>query len=276
MFSYVLMFCYFSISGRAAEEQLQRVKRVSIDDDVDFDSEAKPRPKQKSKTLRDNPATTGFNFPVVLPPYGRDVSFPDNADCLLYLENITIIVLDLGSLSGKHIAYSVVVGGGPSDKFNYASSYVNCPVLGSKDSNRTTFDFTVDMTLGDTYTALSNDKTKAFSVTGQIKFKLNLNESFGISFLNAELSNLDINILDTSLIKSALKPTGFSLNDTVTNIRSYFRYNFACSSTQAIWFQGNPDYLVGIALNNVQVWSVVTLCNYYRLFFRFNLPSCKT
>ena len=245
----------FSISGRAAEEQLQRVKRVSTDDDdVQFDSESNPRPKSKSKNFASRANDNNLNFPVVLPPYGFDVTLSETAqkDCMLYLEGITIVVLDLGSVESKHIAYSAYINGSSPDTFGYTDSYIKCPTLGDSKQNDTTFGFTVDLSLKNTYSAIADGKL-VFSITGNVNFVLNFNESFGLNFLYAELNSLPITVVDHDHITTDLNPKGRSRNDSITNIRSYSQYNYACSSTQAIWFDGSDKYLVGIVLNNVQV-----------------------
>jgi len=246
-----------SISGRAAEEQLQRVKRVSTDDDdVQFDSESNPRPKQKSKSFVSRANDNNLNFPVVLPPYGFDVTLngDEQKDCMLYLEGITIVVLDIASIESKHIAYLAYINGSSPDTFGYQESYISCPILNNSTKNNTAFKFTIDLDLKNTYSAEVNKNT-VFTVTGNVNFVLHFNESFGLNFLYAELNSLTINVVDHSLITADLNPKGLSRNDSITNIRSYSQYNYACSSTQAIWFDGSDNYLVGIVLNNVQIQS---------------------
>ncbi|KAE9552811.1 hypothetical protein FO519_003968 [Halicephalobus sp. NKZ332] len=254
-----------SVSGRAAEEQLQRVKRVSTDDDVDFATESesqKPKQKSKSKSSSSRDADVNakpYSFPVVLPPYGyEDVPITDDTQCLFYLENITVVLLDVKRIKSGLTAYSVVVGGEDGDKFNYDKTYVDCPQVQNNNITKKNFSFTVHITLANEKSALLN-KEPVFKVSGDIKIKLNFFESFGFNFVNAELQDITIEKVGSTITED-INPKGLtSRNDTTTNMRAYYGYNFACSSTEAIWFDdhpgGNAGYLVGIVLNNVQIQS---------------------
>uniref|UniRef100_A0AC34RJ21 V-type proton ATPase subunit S1/VOA1 transmembrane domain-containing protein n=1 Tax=Panagrolaimus sp. JU765 TaxID=591449 RepID=A0AC34RJ21_9BILA len=263
-----------NVLTRPEKEQVERSKRVSISDDVDFDHgepQAKPKSRVKAQAAAGDQNASKYKFPVVLPAYGHEQNLP-TAECMMYLENVTIVILDVASIKNKHTSYSVTVGGKDKDTYGYSPSYVNCPDYKQKQPV-TEFSFTVDIDLADKSLANSSATGKGvFEVSGNVKFTLNFNESFGINLIGASIQSLKINVLAKDLITDDIdvtkaKPINAYSNS--TNIRSYFQHNFACDSTQAIWFP-NPvagteqryHYLVGLVLNNVQIQSYnVTVAN---------------
>lgn len=214
---------------------------------MDFDEP--PRKTQKAKAAGPRANGSKYPLPVVLPAYGHDKGLLDNIKpCMLYLENITVVVLDAHSLTNGHTAWSVTLGNNTGDTYTYSDDYVVCP-----GNNKTDLKFTIDLNLADTYTAFDSKGEKAFSVSGNLQFTLYLVEKYGIDYVTSTLDAISISSSkggDFGNIKKTPK------NFTSTNIRSYYGYNFACDATQAVWFEAGKgsEYLVGIMLNNVQVF----------------------
>ncbi|VDK60818.1 unnamed protein product [Anisakis simplex] len=227
----------------------RRKKRVSVSSDVNFDEEEEPanepkRPKGKMKAAKfgateTNSATT-FQMPVVLPPVNVTGSnfIPNRTDrCLLYMDAVNIVVM---KDEGGNRKFRNLVIDYTNATFLWEPSYVNCDV-----SNNT---------------------------VGTAKLVPNTHKGYWKLVRVTMLSNLKISpprTTQSEFMKEAVTLLG-GTNTTATqymDVESFYQYAYACSGTQAAFMPTDkPSYMVGIALNNIEVGlnhSPVDLKAYY-------------
>uniref|UniRef100_A0A7E4V1M0 Ac45-VOA1_TM domain-containing protein n=1 Tax=Panagrellus redivivus TaxID=6233 RepID=A0A7E4V1M0_PANRE len=249
---------YTGILVNAAILQNPRVKRVSINDnDVDFaaDDEA-PRPKSKSRARQsssNSALTAGGSVPVVIPRYGAAETYDLKAgpSCLLYVENITVVVLHSTTIGNVQKALTIPLGSKDGDSYKYGYS---CDSV--KNFNTTKpFSFTIEYTVGDTYNAVWG-KTNAASIQPQtFTVTLSFNSSDGFFLTNAEVSGLSVDAgKEPDFLTEKATVDGSAIHPRAVPLRAYFGYNFACGQTQAIFFNSSvANVLVGVVFDNIQI-----------------------
>uniref|UniRef100_A0A914YYG3 V-type proton ATPase subunit S1/VOA1 transmembrane domain-containing protein n=1 Tax=Panagrolaimus superbus TaxID=310955 RepID=A0A914YYG3_9BILA len=263
----------FSVAVEHSNDlEVERVKRVVVEDvDVDFASNDEPSParlRQKSPSRASaNPSTKDAQpvpnpdgvVPIVLPPYHDANIAPFDTkkrSCLLYLEGITILVLDFKSIGGAQKAYTLPLIAA-NDSYGYQDSYVVCPP-GPKDGGNfttgTPFSFVIDYRINKPR-QLVLENSVVMTVSKGFMLTLNFVSNSGFDLASAVLEGLTIEKGQSGFITKDLIRSTNASNALGTNIRAYFGYNYACSVTPALLFpvKEDPDFLVGIILNNFQV-----------------------
>uniref|UniRef100_A0A0M3J2L1 Capsid protein n=1 Tax=Anisakis simplex TaxID=6269 RepID=A0A0M3J2L1_ANISI len=242
----------------------RRKKRVSVSSDVNFDEEEEPanepkRPKGKMKAAKfgkgfqneqlkyggrtgssrktsyrsryratETNLVTGLQMPVVLPPVNvtglKFIPIPTDR-CLLYMDAVNIVVM---KDEGGNRKFRNLVIDYTNATFSWDPSYVSCNV-----SNNTVG--IAKLTFNASYTGY----WKLVRVT--------------------MLSDLTISpprTTQSEFMKEAVTLHG-GTNTTATqymDVESFYQYAYACSGTQAAFMPtDNPSYMVGIALNNIEV-----------------------
>jgi hypothetical protein len=251
--------------------ETERVKRVAVSvDDVDFDQNERPIQRQRQSKSRtrandQNDATpiTGSSA-LVLPPYHMSsIAKFDNSStfgsCLLYLEAITILVLNQASIGGVQQAYTLPLAVA-NGTYGWDASYVIC----QKVYNETQpFNFTIDYNVKGSL--VGDNKEVLMSISQPFKLMLGFVFNSGFTLVSAEVQNLKIEKGANSWIKESGTVSGPSNNVLSTNIRGYYGYNYACSGTPALLFQNqfttdsgknDTSIIVGIILNNFQIQGV--------------------
>uniref|UniRef100_A0AC34F2Y0 V-type proton ATPase subunit S1/VOA1 transmembrane domain-containing protein n=1 Tax=Panagrolaimus sp. ES5 TaxID=591445 RepID=A0AC34F2Y0_9BILA len=276
IFYSLLIFALLGVFSVAEEHsndlEVERVKRVAVED-VDFASNDEPAP---ARTRQKTPSRARANnnadvndvkpvpnpdgvVPVVLPPYHDSNLAPfdlKKRSCMLYLEGITILVLDVKSIGSAQKAYTLPLKAA-NDSYGWDDSYAVCPA-GPKDGGNfttgTPFSFIIDYRISKPR-QLVLENSVVMTVSKGFKLTLNFVSNSGFNLTSAFLDGLSVEKGQSGFITKDLTRTGNASNVYGTNIRAYFGYNYACSATPALLFpvKEDPDFLVGIILNNFQV-----------------------
>jgi hypothetical protein len=264
---FALLGTFIFAEEHSNDLEIERVKRVAVAvDDVDFDQNERPVQKQRQNKQRNrandqNDATAvPASAALVLPPYHTSLAkFDNSSSCLLYLEAITILVLNQATIGGVQQAYTLPLAI-QNGTYNWETGYAIC----QKAYNETQpFNFTIDYNVKGQL--IGDNKEVLMSISEPFQLMLGFVFDSGFTLVSAEVQNLKIERGANSWIKESGKVNGPSNNVRSTNIRGYYGYNYACSGTPAILFQnqfvtdsGKKDtsVIVGVILNNFQVQGV--------------------
>jgi hypothetical protein len=244
----------------------ERVKRVAVVvDDIDFDNNERPRQSSARNRFKDQ---TAVGSPVtkssalVLPPYHANIEGlafdPKGRTCLLYLEAITILVLNKKTIGGVQQAYTLPLLASNST-YNWDESYAVCP-SGTNITFKDTFNFTIDYAVNEPIQLLTTDKKVLMTISEPFQLTLGFVFNSGFTLTSAEISGLIVHGGQEGFLTTPIATVkGPATNTLFTNIRAYYGYNYACSGTPALLFEPpieDANLLVGVILNNFQVQGV--------------------
>jgi hypothetical protein len=262
IFALIGTFC--DADEHSNDLEVERVKRVAVED-VEFASadERPARLRQSSSRSRANKENDAPAPPVqnsaaiILPPYHDSTlaTFDKTTQCLLYLEGITIVVINKKSIGAVQHAFALPMNF-TSDSYGWSKDYVKCPNSTQADkpfATGTPFSFIIDYQVGKAGQELKNNDQVVMSIKQGFKLTLNFVSNTGFDLVSANISGLSITGAD--FLSKGANVNGGATNAKAINMRAYYGYNYACSGTPALLFapSDNTDVLVGIVLNNFQV-----------------------
>uniref|UniRef100_A0A7E4VHI9 Ac45-VOA1_TM domain-containing protein n=1 Tax=Panagrellus redivivus TaxID=6233 RepID=A0A7E4VHI9_PANRE len=249
---------YTGILVDAATLELTRVKRVA--DDVDFDpNDEAPKPKKLAASPSPSSAPGGVTLknggdtPVIVPRWGGGEDFKIDGSagsCLLYFENITIVVLSKKSIGGSQKAHIVPLG---LNKDTYQYNY-DCEKKADFNVSKP-FVFTVAYTTTAEYKA-HGEKPDSLTIAPQtFTVSLTFNVTDGFLLANATLNGLKVTAgTDKDVLPSDASVDGSAIHPSAVPLRAYYGHNFACGRTQAIFFNATlSDVYIGLVFDNIQI-----------------------
>ncbi|CAD6194201.1 unnamed protein product [Caenorhabditis auriculariae] len=260
----------------AVSSEKSRVKRV-VTDAMNEEADANSASTGSTGTTGSGTVGKYVAMPLLLPPY--NVSELGNVvpgkfgSCLFYMEGLTVVVQQKDD-KGSAIYSAIPVRSDNTTWGTAGDEDFQC-VNGSVGS----YIFTAHLRLENDANGLYDNKP-AVSITKGSLIDITFNftgDSAGYwSLVGATLHNIDVK--GTGTFKSASVKEQKVGRDAVqyTGVQSVQGFSFACSETQAIFFNtSDPSVRIGIAMYNTQVQTFVSLANFDKnAYFTRQVDDC--
>uniref|UniRef100_A0A914DA25 V-type proton ATPase subunit S1/VOA1 transmembrane domain-containing protein n=1 Tax=Acrobeloides nanus TaxID=290746 RepID=A0A914DA25_9BILA len=234
------------------EEALSRQKRLTVDG------------VETSNNERNAYQGSTRQFPIRI-PYESSTDTDDIGQhanwgtCLMYLEGVTIVVIDhTKDKNGQKAVFAKINGTQGWNTWTFdETKTLDCTIKNATQNN--TIWFHVQINISPEHPVIAMDG--GYEVTGTLGFILTFKVPSLDNWYLDSVQLVDINIKKGSFIEQGITIDDFNQNDTTTtaydthyaNIRGFYGYSFGCSSTPAIFFRTKEKVAVGIQLNNFQV-----------------------